>query len=255
LLLSSLRPCDQGLPKRKFRQALAVARHVQEPSGKPRYQDINAAEIPEMIDDDGTRVRVICGDFWGTRGPVEGVAADPRYLDVWVQPGKRKTLAVETERHAFAYVFEGGGSFRSASAPFGVLTERAINGEEVVLREYAGDRSLVLFDRGRPRASCVRGRSSRAVSRVQASWAPDARLDRAERVVLGAPRSGDHPSSHSISRQKTAATSRAASGCGHQRPCLWRGFGRCASIAGRVSRAGAHLYGIFMGRGTPPPRI
>ena len=83
----------------------------------PRYQDVKAAEIPEVIDDDGTRVRVVCGDFWGKRGPVEGVAADPRYLDVWVPPGLRKTLPVETERHAFAYVFEGSGSFRSASQP------------------------------------------------------------------------------------------------------------------------------------------
>ena len=63
----------------------------------PRYQDIPAAEIPEVVDDDGTRVRVICGDFWGKRGPVDGIAADPRYLDVSVPPGKRKTLPVETD--------------------------------------------------------------------------------------------------------------------------------------------------------------
>ena len=44
----------------------------------PRYQDVKAAQIPEVIDDDGTRVRVVCGDFWGKRGPIEGVAADPR---------------------------------------------------------------------------------------------------------------------------------------------------------------------------------
>ena len=41
----------------------------------------------DIIDDDGTRARVICGEFWGKRGPVEGVAADPRYLDVFVPPG------------------------------------------------------------------------------------------------------------------------------------------------------------------------
>ena len=56
----------------------------------PRYQDVKAGEIPEIVDDDGTRVRVVCGDFWGRRGPIEGVAADPRYLDVSVPPGKRK---------------------------------------------------------------------------------------------------------------------------------------------------------------------
>jgi quercetin 2,3-dioxygenase len=114
----------------------------------PRYQDIKAAEVPEVIDDDGTRVRVVCGDFWGERGPVEGVAADPRYLDIFVPPGKRKTLKVEVERHAFAYVFEGSGNFRAASAPFGVLTEKTDGVNEILLREQTGNRSLVLFDSG-----------------------------------------------------------------------------------------------------------
>jgi len=114
----------------------------------PRYQDVKAAEIPEITDDDGTRVRVVCGDFWGRRGPIEGVAADPRYLDIFVPPGKRKTFKVEVERHAFAYIFEGEGRFAYASKPQGVLTEKQVNGEEIVFREPAGNRSLVLFDSG-----------------------------------------------------------------------------------------------------------
>ena len=114
----------------------------------PRYQDIKAAEIPEITDDDGTRVKVICGDFWGKAGPVDGIAAEPRYLDVSVPPGKRKTLKVEVERHAFAYVFAGSGDFRSASRPFGVLTEKEVDGEEIHVRETTGNRSLVLFDSG-----------------------------------------------------------------------------------------------------------
>ncbi len=114
----------------------------------PRYQDVKGAEIPEIVDGDGTKVRVITGEFWGRKGPVEGVAADPRYLDVFVPPGRRKTLKVETERHAFAYVFEGSGTFASSSKPFGVLLEKEIDGQEIVFREKAGDRSLVLFDSG-----------------------------------------------------------------------------------------------------------
>jgi redox-sensitive bicupin YhaK (pirin superfamily) len=114
----------------------------------PRYQDVKAGEIPDIVDDDGTRVRVVCGDFWGRRGPIEGVAADPRYLDISVPPGNRKTLPVEVERHAFAYVFEGSGDFRGASAPFGVLTEKTGGGNETLTREQTGNRSLVLFDRG-----------------------------------------------------------------------------------------------------------
>ena len=56
----------------------------------PRYQDIPSSAIPEVTDDDGTRARVICGEFWGKRGPVEGVAADPSYLDISVPPGQRR---------------------------------------------------------------------------------------------------------------------------------------------------------------------
>jgi hypothetical protein len=115
----------------------------------PRYQDIAARDIPAVTDDDGTVVRVVCGEFWGQRGPVEGVAADPQYLDVWVPPGRRKRLPVETTRHAFAYVFEGSGTFRDASAPQGVLTETVgTAGAGPLVRDETGNRSLVLFDRG-----------------------------------------------------------------------------------------------------------
>jgi len=98
----------------------------------PRYQDIPSAQIPVVTEDDGTSVRVVCGEFAGQRGPVDGVAAQPRYLDVSVPSGVSRELPVETSRHAFAYVFEGDANFRDASAP----------------SEFAGNRSLVLFDQG-----------------------------------------------------------------------------------------------------------
>ena len=124
---------------------------------KPRYQDISAADIPEVTDDDGTRVRVVIGSFWGKAGPVEGVAADPRYLDVSVPPGKQKRLAVDRANSAFAYVFAGSGTFRDASAPQAVATE-VVGGAhrgagapgliEAGEFDVVSNRSLVLFDRG-----------------------------------------------------------------------------------------------------------
>ncbi|HEU0222485.1 MAG TPA: pirin family protein [Paracoccaceae bacterium] len=115
----------------------------------PRYQDVKSADIPALAEEDGTVIRVVCGDYHGIRGPVDGIAADPRYLDISVPPGKRRSFKVEVERHAFAYVFAGSGSFRDASAPFGVLTEKELpDGNEIQLRETTGNRSLVLFDRG-----------------------------------------------------------------------------------------------------------
>jgi len=113
----------------------------------PRYQDVTSDAIPEAIDDDGTRVRVVCGEFWGKTGPVDGVAASPQYLDVSVPPGVRKHLPIETTRHAFAYVFAGSGTFRDASQPRGVQTEVVGEGAATV-RSAVGDRSLVLFDSG-----------------------------------------------------------------------------------------------------------
>ena len=114
----------------------------------PRYQDVHAADIPIVVDDDGTAVRVIVGDFWGRRGPVDGIAADPTYLDVSVPPGKMKRLPVETTRHAFAYVFAGSGSFRDASQPRGVLTDTTGEIDETPVLDVSGNRSLILFDRG-----------------------------------------------------------------------------------------------------------
>jgi quercetin 2,3-dioxygenase len=113
----------------------------------PRYQDIPSGAIPEVTDDDGTRVRVICGNFWGKDGPVEGVAADPSYLDVFVPAGRRKQLKVETTRNAFAYVFAGSGTFRGASDPRAVLTDRVVDPEAPPVYDVT-NHSLVLFDRG-----------------------------------------------------------------------------------------------------------
>ncbi len=117
----------------------------------PRYQDISSAEIPEVTEDDGTKARVICGDFWGKRGPVDGVATDSvvaaRYVDISVPPGKKKRIQVETTRNAFAYVFAGAGTFRDASTPQAVLTESGTDPNAAPVYD-AKNHSLVLFDRG-----------------------------------------------------------------------------------------------------------
>ena len=114
----------------------------------PRYQDVQAQDIPVITDDDGTQVRVIVGEFWGKRGPVDGVAAEPQYLDISVPAGQRKRFAIDTYRNAFAYVFEGAGSFRDASTPTGVLLEKEVAGQELNIRDLSGDRTVVEFGTG-----------------------------------------------------------------------------------------------------------
>lgn len=114
----------------------------------PRYQDIQGADIPEVTDDDGVHVRVITGEFWGKRGPVDGIAADPQYLDVSVPAGVQKTFRIDTYRRAFAYVFEGAGAFVDASGPQGVLLEKEVMGQEVNIRDLSGNRTLIRFGTG-----------------------------------------------------------------------------------------------------------
>jgi len=130
----------------------------------PRYQDILAKDIPEVTDDDGTRARIVVGDFWGQRGPVEGVAADPRYLDISIPPNRTKRIPVESSRHAFAYVFAGSGTFRDSSQPLPVQTELVGVSDDAIpsmpfdseaaasgrplAQDWLGNRSLVLFDSG-----------------------------------------------------------------------------------------------------------
>lgn len=114
----------------------------------PRYQDVEGKDVPELTDDDGTHIRVIIGDFWGQKGPVDGIAADPLYLDVSVPAGKTKRLKVDTYRNSFAYIFEGAAHFADASAPTGVLLEKEVMGEEVNIRDLSGNRTLVRFSSG-----------------------------------------------------------------------------------------------------------
>jgi quercetin 2,3-dioxygenase len=113
----------------------------------PRYQEVKAADIPLVTEDDGTLIRVVCGHYGNTGGPVDEIAAKPIYLDISVPAGKRKTIPVETTRHAFAYVFAGEGKFCNASEPLAVPTEGA-GWFETHPPTEAENRSLVLFDRG-----------------------------------------------------------------------------------------------------------
>ena len=114
----------------------------------PRYQDVEAKEVPVVFDDDGTRLKVITGSFWGKTGPVDGIAADPLYLDVFVPAGRRKMFKVNTYRNTFAYIFEGTGSFADASYPRGVLLEKEFEGKELNPRDLTGNRTLVRFGTG-----------------------------------------------------------------------------------------------------------
>jgi redox-sensitive bicupin YhaK (pirin superfamily) len=114
----------------------------------PRYQDIAGSDVEEIIDDDGTRVKIVIGTFWGKKGPVDGIAADPLFLDISMPPNTKKSFPVETYARTFAYIFGGSGTFRDASNPVGVKVEKEFAGEELNIRDLSGNRTLVHFDTG-----------------------------------------------------------------------------------------------------------
>ena len=114
----------------------------------PRYQDIKSQEISEMVDDDGSKIRIIAGNYRGYKGPVDGIAADPQYLDVTLPPRCFKRFPFDTRRQGFAYIFQGSARFKDASNPFGVKVEKEFQGEELEIRDLSGNRTLVVFGAG-----------------------------------------------------------------------------------------------------------
>ena len=113
-----------------------------------RASSVQGKDISEIIDDDGTKVKVITGEFWGKKGPVDGIAADPLYLDINIPTGLRKSFKVDTYRNTFAYIFEGAGKFADASTPKGILLEKEVLGQELNIRDMSGNRTLVQFGTG-----------------------------------------------------------------------------------------------------------
>jgi len=79
----------------------------------PRYQDIQKEKIPELALDDGTKIRIICGEVEGIQGPVQDIVAEPEYLDIAIPPGEIFSHEVKKGHNAFAYVFQGEGYFDS----------------------------------------------------------------------------------------------------------------------------------------------
>lgn len=114
----------------------------------PRYQDIQSADLPLLVEDDGSRIKVLVGDYLGKASPVDGIAAEPQYLDILIPPGVVRTLPIDTRRNAFAYIFEGSGCFDDASTPRGVLQEKRIDDIETLLPDLTGNRTLVQFGGG-----------------------------------------------------------------------------------------------------------
>ena len=80
---------------------------------EPRYQDIAADDVPEVVTGDGGRLRVVAGEAEGVSGPVTGIVTQPLYVDVALEERGRLSQPVPVGHNAFVYVFEGEVELRA----------------------------------------------------------------------------------------------------------------------------------------------
>lgn len=96
----------------------------------PRYRDITKEQIPEVIVNDTVRVKVICGEVNGVKGPVQDIITEPEYLDVSIEPNSEFKHSIDNSHNVFAYVIGGSAIFDST------------------LHEITGSEHLVIFKEG-----------------------------------------------------------------------------------------------------------
>jgi hypothetical protein len=84
----------------------------------PRYRDIKSSDVPEVVTENGARIKVICGTVSGKQGPVTGIVIDPEYLDVTVPPNADFVHRTQPGHTVFAYVIAGKGIFCNEKNPF-----------------------------------------------------------------------------------------------------------------------------------------
>jgi redox-sensitive bicupin YhaK (pirin superfamily) len=113
----------------------------------PRYRDVKSHQIPEVTLDYGVKVKIICGEVKGVKGPVQDIVIDPEYLDITVPSNSHLRYPVKRGHTVFAYIIEGKGYFDPG---------RDVYAYEVEGRNYfdfkrecmMGSENLILFDDG-----------------------------------------------------------------------------------------------------------
>ncbi len=113
----------------------------------PRYQGITSAQIPEVTDAGGNKIKIICGEVNGVRGPVQDIVTDPEYLDVTVPAGAMFTHPTPAGHTIFAYVIAGRGEFCRQQDPYNYDAEGE-NYFDMEREPLIGNRRLVLFGDG-----------------------------------------------------------------------------------------------------------
>ena len=118
---------------------------------KPRYRGITAGQIPSISRGKGTHIKIVAGEVDGTRGPVEDLVVDSEYLDITLDPSTEFVRAIERDRKAFAYVFEGHGRFDQENAKHVGTESLVVSKDGDQIRVKSGDDGLrFLLVSGKP---------------------------------------------------------------------------------------------------------
>jgi redox-sensitive bicupin YhaK (pirin superfamily) len=113
----------------------------------PRYREIKKNQIPETQLGSGAKVKIICGELNGVKGPVQDIVTSPEYLDIALPSQSNFTYPVRKGHTVFAYVMDGKGYFGPERNAYAYEVEGA-NYFDLKRDCMMGPESLVIFDDG-----------------------------------------------------------------------------------------------------------
>ena len=113
----------------------------------PRYREVKSDQIPEVSLGNGTKIRVICGNVGGMKGPVQDIVTDPEYLDITVPAESEFSHPTKRGHTVFVYVIEGKGYFCKEKEPFSYEME-GVNYFDMKRDPFLENGDIVLFGDG-----------------------------------------------------------------------------------------------------------
>ncbi|MBI5484025.1 MAG: pirin family protein [Deltaproteobacteria bacterium] len=102
----------------------------------PRYQDVKAADIPEVILENGIAIKVIAGEVAGVKGAVRDIIIEPEMLDISLPAATLFSHPVKDGHTLFTYLLTGAAWFDEQKL-------QLIEPENVVLYEHGGDQVTI----------------------------------------------------------------------------------------------------------------
>ncbi|MGB0957133.1 MAG: pirin family protein [Litorivicinus sp.] len=114
----------------------------------PGYQDIQSADIPEVVGK-GYRVRVIAGEFEGQAGAAKTLT-DVSYLDVHIDGGQRVQVDLKGQEHAVVFAYDGQTKVSTDESE----AETVSDGDAAILK---GEGAITLYSRNDARVLVIAG--------------------------------------------------------------------------------------------------